>query len=124
MSTDLDFGRDVQGFNSYAPPVSTNMFSATLAAGGNATITLPTNRPVWIVAFSYQPGSDIWVRFNGTAAAPAGATFAATTSELNPGARIVSCFKADGTTAATINILNNGASSADIWVGLYANSQR
>ena len=124
MSTDLNFALDVQGYNSYAPPISTNMFSATLAAGGNASITLPTNKPTWIVAFSYQPGSDIWVRFNGTAGAPAGATFAATTSELNPGARIVSCFKADGVTAATINILNNGASSADIWVGLYANAQR
>lgn len=123
MSTNLNFARDVQGFNSYAPPVSTNMFNATLAAGGNASITLPTNEPHWIVAFSYQPGSDIWVRFNGTAAAPVGATFAATTSELNPGVRIVSCFKADGTTAATINILNNGASSADVWVGLYANTQ-
>ncbi len=122
MSTKLNFARDVQGYNSFAPPVSTNMFSATLAAAGNATITLPTNALSWIVAFSYQPGSDIWVRFNGTAAAPAGATFAATTSELNPGVRVVSAFKADGTTAATINILNNGASSADIWVGLYANS--
>ncbi len=124
MSTDLNFALDVQGFNSYAPPVSTNMFSATLAAAGSATITLPTNKPYWIVAFSYQPGSDIWVRFNGTAAAPAGATFAATTSELNPGARIVSCFQANGTTATTISILNNGASSADVWVGLYANAQR
>ncbi|TAL08497.1 MAG: hypothetical protein EPO02_12745 [Nitrospirae bacterium] len=122
MSTKLNFARDVQGYNAFAPPVSTNMFSATLAAGGNASITLPVNALSWIVAFSYQPGSDIWVRFNGTAAAPAGATFAATTSELNPGVRVVSAFKADGTTAATINILNNGAASADVWVGLYANT--
>lgn len=122
MTTKLNFGRDIQGYNSFAPPVSTNMYSATLAASGNATITLPTNVPYWIVAFSFQPGSDIWVRFNGNAAAPAGATFAATTSELLPGARIVSCFQSDGITATTINLLNNGSSSADIWVGLYANS--
>lgn len=122
MSTKLAFGRDVQGYNAYSPQTSTNMYSATLASGGNASITLPTNALSWIVAFSYQPGSDIWVRFNGSAAAPVGATFASTTSELNPGARVVSAFKADGVTANTINILNNGASSADVWVGLYANS--
>jgi len=122
MSTKLNFARDVQGYNSYAPSPSTNMFSATLASGGNATITLPTNALTWIVAFSYQPGSNLWVRVNGSAAAPAGATFAATTSELNPGARLIPAFKPDGITANTINILNNGASSADVWVGLYANS--
>jgi len=122
MTKKLNFGRDFQGYNSFAPPPSTNMYSATLAAGGNATITLPTNVAVWIVAFSYQPGSDIWVRYNGSASAPAGATFASTTSELNPGARVVPCFQADGKTATTINLLNNGSSSADIWVGLYANA--
>ena len=49
MTTKLNFGRDIQGYNSYAPQPSTNMYSATLAAGGNATITLPTNVPYWIV---------------------------------------------------------------------------
>jgi len=124
MTTKLNFGRDVQGYNSYAPPPSTNMYSATLASGGNATITLPTNVANWIVAFSFQPGSDIWVRYNGSAAAPAGATFSSTTSELNPGARIVPStnITSSGTSATTINLLNNGSSSADIWVGLYANA--
>lgn len=124
MTTKLNFGRDIQGYNAYAPAPSTNMYSATLASGGNATITLPTNVPIWIVAFSYQPGSDIWVAYNTTAAAPAGATFASTTSELNPGARTVpsTVTTSSGTVATTINILNNGTASADIWVGLYANS--
>ncbi len=122
MTTKINFARDVQGYNTFAPQPSTNMYSATLASGGNATITLPKNVPVWIVAFSYQPGSDIWVRYNGSAAAPAGATFASTNSELNPGARVVPSVQADGTTATTINILNNGSSSADVWVGLYANA--
>ena len=96
----------------------------TLASGGNATITLPTNVTSWIVAFSYQPGSDIWVSYNANAAAPAGATFLTTASELNPGARTVpsTITTSSGTTANTINLLNNGTASADIWVGLYANS--
>ncbi len=123
MSTKLNFAKDVQGYNSYAPSPSTNMFSATLASAGNATITLPTSQSSWIVVFSFQPGSDIWVSYNASATAPAGATFAATSSELNPGARILPSVQKNGTTATTINLLNNGTASADIWVALYANTQ-
>lgn len=122
MSTKLNFARDVQGYNAYAPAPSTNMFSATLISGGNATITLPTNESSWIVAFSFQPGADIWVSYNGSATAPAGATFAATSSELNPGARILPSVQNNGTTATTINLLNNGTASTDVWVALYANT--
>lgn len=122
MSTKLNFGRDCQGYNAFAPPPAADKYSATLASGGNATITLPTNSPYWIVSFSYQPGSDIWVAYNGSAAAPAGATFATTTSELLPGARIVPSTNttSSGTVATTINILNNGTASADVGVILYA----
>jgi hypothetical protein len=124
MTTKLAFSRDVQGYNAYAPAPSTNLYSATLASGGNATITLPTNVPYWIVAFSFQPGADIWVAYNGTAAAPAGATFATTNSELNPGARLLSSTNvtSSGSSATTINLLNNGTGSADIGIMLYANS--
>lgn len=132
MTTKLNFGRDVQGYNSYAPAPSTNMYSATLAAGGSSSITLPTNVPYWIAAFSYQPGSDIWVSYStsgaSSAAAPAGATFAGTTSELNPGARIlpstvVTSSGSTTTTAATvIYFKNNGSGSADVGVGLYASA--
>ncbi len=124
MTTPLSFGRDRQGYNAFAPAVSTNMYSAAITSGGNATITLPGDVPVWIVAFSYQPGSDIWVSYNGSAAAPAGATFAATSSELNPGARLVPSTKttSSGTVATTINVLNNGTATADVWIGLYADS--
>lgn len=122
MTTKLNFGRDVQGYNAFAPAPSTNMYSATLTAGGNSTITLPTNVPVWIVSFSYQPGSDIWVAYNGNAAAPAGASFASNTSELLPGARALNALRNDGVTATTINLFNNGAGVADVGVILYAAS--
>lgn len=124
MTTKLLFGRDSAGYNSFAPAPSTNMYSATLAAGGNSTITLPTNVAYWIVSFSYQPGSDIWVRYNGNASAPAGATFASTTSELLPGARILpsTTTTSSGTSATTINLLNNGTGTADVGVILYASA--
>lgn len=124
MTTKANFARDVQGFNTFAPAPSTNMYSATLSAGGNSTITLPTNVAYWIVSFSYQPGSDIWVRYNGNAAAPAGATFASTTSELLPGSRVLPSTNttSSGTSATTINLLNNGSGTADVGVILYASS--
>lgn len=122
MTVKLNFGRDVQGYNSFAPPVSADKYSVTLASGGNATLTLPTNVPVWIISFSFQPGSNIWVAYNTTAAAPAGATFASTNSELLPGSRVLPSLHvtSSSTSATTINLLNNGAGSADIGVILYA----
>ena len=123
MSTKLSFGRDQQGYNAFAPIPSTDKYSATLAAGGNATITLPTNVSSWIVSFSYQPGSLIWVAYNTTASAPVGATFASTQSELLPGSRKLFSLRNNGTTATTINLLNSGSGTADISVTLYADTQ-
>lgn len=110
--TQLNFGRDVQGFNAYAPNFSDKTFSVALAAAGNSTVTVPSSTQNWIAAFSYQPGSDIWVALNTSAAAPVGGTFAANSSELLPGSRKVKA-------GDTINFYNNGASTADIGVMLY-----
>lgn len=120
MSTKLQFGRDSAGYNAFAPNPAGDKYSATLASGGNATLTLPTNAAAWIVSFSFQPGSDIWVAYNATAAPPAGSTFATTTSELLPGSRYMPALKNDGVTAATLNLFNNGTASADIGIALYA----
>lgn len=113
MTTKLNFSRDVQGYNTFAPPISTDKYSATLASSGNSTITVPSNFTNWVVSFSYQPGADIWVAYNANASAPSGSTFASTTSELLPGSRSV-------TAGTTINLLNNGAGIADVGVILYA----
>jgi hypothetical protein len=121
MTTKLNFARDVSGYNSFAPPPSTDMYKVQLAASGNATLTLPTNVANWIVAYSFTPGSEIWVAYNTTAVAPSSGTFSSSTSELNPGARIVPS-TINGTTATTINFLNNGTSTTNVWVGLYANA--
>ncbi len=87
--TQLNFARDVQGFNTYAPKQPEIIFSATLANGDNESITVPNTFENWILAVSYQPGTATYMSVNDTAAAPAGATFAATTSELNPPVRRV-----------------------------------
>ena len=120
MSTILEFSRDIQGFNAYAPYPSTNIFSATLVNGAASLITLPLSEKAWIVSFSYQPGTNVFVDFTGTtASAPVGGTFAAATSELNPGARYVKSTKTDDIQAATISLITNNASS-EVTVSLYA----
>jgi hypothetical protein len=115
MSTPLSFGRDVQGYNAYAPMPSTNISSVTLAANTAASVTVPSNFPVWIASFNYASATStnakVYVDFSGaTAAVPAGATFAATTSTLNPGQRTV---------LAGSNISVISAAIADVVIELY-----
>ncbi len=84
MSTFLSFGRDVQGYNAYAPQPSTNKWAATITNGTATSILVPSNYAVWIVSFRYYP-NDVWVDVSGAnAIIPVGATLATTTSELNP----------------------------------------
>lgn len=84
MSTILQFGRDSQGYNAYAPYPSNVKYSATITNGSATSITVPSSHTLWVVSFRYYP-NDVWVDVSGsTAAIPVGATLASTTSELNP----------------------------------------
>lgn len=111
MSTQLNFGRDVQGFNAFAPEFGTNKWSATIVADADASITVPANYPNWIAVFSFQPGTNVWVANNTTATVPVGSTFDTTSSELNPSARWVHA--GDVLSFITDNV------SADVGVSLY-----
>lgn len=85
MSTELNFGRDVQGKNAYAPQFATDAYTATLASNTEATITVPSNHAVWIMYVKMDPQVACWVSINDTAAVPAGSTFAASSSSLAVG---------------------------------------
>lgn len=120
MATKLQFGIDNRGQNAFAPLPATIIFTANLTNGVPETITIPQEYLLWTVSFSYQPGTSNWVDFSGaTAATPAGSSFAQSTSELNPGARLVSSTLKDHTTPATISIMTDSA-SALVSVAFYA----
>lgn len=110
---ELNFGRDTQGLNAYAPDLANNMYSAAFASGDEDDITVPSTSDEWIAVFSYQPGGTIWVSVNDTAAPPAGNTFAATTSFLLPAQLKVK--KGD-----TISCYNNSTTDQDVGIALYA----
>lgn len=111
MSTQLSFGRDVQGYNAFAPKFSDDKYSVTLTGGAAQSITVPSNYTNWIVSFSYQPGCNVWVAKNATATLPSG-TVGTTNSEQNPGQRSVQA-------GNTISFITNNT-TADFGLVLYA----
>ncbi len=84
MTTLLNFESDTRGISTNAPKFSEDNYSATIAATTDTTLTVPDNFTNWVAYFKYEAGKNVWVALNATAAAPAGATFASTTSEYLP----------------------------------------
>lgn len=99
MTTKFAMSRDINGYNGFGLAISDTKYSATIAQDVAQSLTVPdegalgsgysTAKPKYLAIFSYQPGASIWVAVNATAASPVGATFASSTSELNPTARYV-----------------------------------
>jgi hypothetical protein len=83
--TILSLTKDNKGFNAYGRVPAELQYNATLTSvAGEQTIAIPNNMTRVLVIFSYAPGAIVWVAINNTAAAPTGASFASTTSEINP----------------------------------------
>lgn len=112
----LEFGRDVQSYNAYAPQPSTVKWSATITDGTDTYITVPSSYQTWVVSFRYYP-NDVWVDVSGaTAAVPAGGTFATTTSELNPASLTLQA----GTQISVISAQTTADVSIVMWPVSYA----
>lgn len=112
MSTLLNFGRDINGYNAYAPQFSTDIFSATLTNGSEETFTIPSNYKIWLMSIVPSVGGNIFIARNNTATIPVSSTFSSTNSEQNPGARTV--FGGD-----VIHVITDNT-SVDVSVVLYA----
>jgi len=96
MSTQYNISTYSKGVNGFGLPFCNTISTVTLAAATEATVatpgaggmgTLGAIKDKYIAVFSYKPGTSVWVAVNETAAVPAGAAFAASTSELNPSAK-------------------------------------
>lgn len=109
----LNFGRDVQGFNAFAPMLSDILYSGTIGSGIHQEIIVPSTNKNWIAIFSYQFGSDIWVAINNVASNPSGSTFSLTNSFLTPAQLKVEA-------GDSISCFNNNSSGQDVGIALYA----
>jgi len=99
MTTPFSMTRDINGYNGFGLAFTDTSYSVTLAASTATPLTIPgdtslgrmgsTTKNRFLAVFSYTPGAEVWVSNNSTAAVPAGASFSASTSELNPGAKVV-----------------------------------
>ena len=116
MSQLLSYVRDGQGNVSPALSQSANILSCSLLAGNSATLTVPsTPYTTWVLLIEYGPNADVWVSDGHTAAQPAGNTFSASNSLLNPeGLRVQA--------GDVISFYNNGASNVDVCAALYGAS--
>jgi len=113
MSTLLNFGRDVQGLNAYAPQFPVDLYSVTLPSDTGSQFNIPTNSQRFIAVFSYQPGAVIWVCINGISEPPMSGTFTTTNSELMPAQLLLNA-------GDEISCYNNSTTSQDVGVVLYA----
>lgn len=100
LPTTYNINKSIQStIGAYGAQFCKTIYTSTLGAGVEATLTVPgisalgnvnsSTSTQWLAVFSYQAAKDVWVALNGTAAVPAGNTLAASTSALNPPGKIV-----------------------------------
>ncbi len=96
MTTPYNISSITKGVNGFGLPFCDQIYSVTLSAATEATVTVPGTGAMgslgvdkFIAVFSYETNIGVWVSVNATATVPAGATLVATASELNPPAKYV-----------------------------------
>ena len=120
MTTEYNVNKYLQGVNGFGSLFCEDTFTVTLGAATEATLTVPggsgdgsigASVNKFLAVFSYEDANEVWVANNATAAVPAGATLAASTSELNPPAKVVK-------TGDVISIISAG--TPDVSIALYS----
>ena len=97
MTTQYNVDSISKGVNGFGTPFCSQIYTATLKAATDTAIAVPltaamglpaaTSFNKFLAVFGYVPAGEYWISVNGTAAAPAGANFALSTSEINPPAK-------------------------------------
>lgn len=89
MSTKFNLIRDISGYNGFGIIPTYDIQGCSLAASTAQTFTVPANYSNWIAIFSYTPGAEIFIRFDGSTATVPGGTVGSIAVVLNPSARAV-----------------------------------
>lgn len=91
MTTQYKLQKDVAGYNGFGLQFSDLKFSASLAITTDTTLSVPLKGSMgaaldtvnkWLAVIQVEANLSVWFALNATAAVPAGASFAATTSDL------------------------------------------
>ncbi len=92
MTTPYNISSITKGVNGFGLPFCDQIYSVTLSAATEATVTVPGTGAMgslgvdkFIAVFSYETNIGVWVSVNATAAVPAGATLAATAKYVKAG---------------------------------------
>lgn len=85
MTIKLALGKDINSQVTFELPVSSSIANTTLAANVAQSVTIPAL--MTRAFFSFSNGTDVYVRYDGTAAALPTGGFTFSPKELNPVAR-------------------------------------
>ena len=116
--------KDIAGYNGFGLPFSDQKYSASLAATTDTTLTVPSTNTIgaplnsihrYIAVINVEANASVWCALNATAAVPAGATFAATTSDLIVGSQ----YYAREVQAGDVLHFYSGTADVDISVMFY-----
>lgn len=99
MLTQYSVNSFANGVNGFAAPFCKTIYTSTLAVATDTSLTVPsksamgtfpsTSEAKILAVFSYEASKKVYVALNAAATVPAGAAFAASSSELLPPAKVV-----------------------------------
>lgn len=87
LTTVFNMTKDVAGYNGFGVQPTNTMYGVQLVQNVAQSIVLPNNYSNYLAIFSYTPGTNVFVAYNGNVAAAFTGTIGNVTSELNPIAR-------------------------------------
>lgn len=105
-----------QPVDDFGLPFANVKWNATLAITTDTTLTVPGVAPRYKAVMTCEPAGYVWVALNATAAAPAGGSFAATTSVLLSAGRVL-CREVK---AGDVLHFFSGTATTDVGVEFYA----
>ncbi len=96
MTTQYNPNKSIQGINGFGLPFCDTIYSVTLAASTDTSVTVPAQTPMGAIAANQKnkyvavvtaSAADVYMAVNATAAVPVGDTFALVSSGMLPNAQ-------------------------------------